>query len=263
MEGKVMNHKTRIIAVANSKGGSGKTATVFNLASEIARKGSKVLIWDLDPQASLTSCFGFTYPQHQLFSDDILATDKLDVSQAPVKVAENLFLIPATNGLGGLEGLLSQGENIKRVKSTLEKLSHFEFDFVILDPPGSTDIFMSAALVAATEVIIPVRPTHSDFSAMVDFKEILEKIKPLNPQLEVKGILFNQVITSSKNQSIYRKFLEDANWDNLICKSTIRMATAVANAPGVGKDVISFDPKSKPAEDYKKFAKEVLSWTKA
>jgi chromosome partitioning protein len=255
-----MHKGTRIIAVANSKGGSGKTATVFNLGSELARS-KKVLLWDMDPQASLTNSFQVNFSQNQIYSEDILATDKIDPTSAPVKVGENLYLIPTVSqALGGLESMLQAKDNVKRAKIITQKLAHLEFDFIIIDPPGAADIFMSTALVAAQEVIIPVRPTHNDFSVMVEFKEAIEKIKPLNPEIEVKGILFNQVISSSKNYSIYRKFLEEANWDKLVCKSSIRMATSIANAPGVGKDVIAFDPKSKAAEDYQKFAKEVLSW---
>ena len=255
-----MNKEQRVIAIANSKGGSGKTATTFNLGCELARRGEKVLLWDIDPQASLTNCFKVELPQTQLYTDDILATEKLDVTKAPVKIGDNLYLIPATQALGGVEGLLSEGDNIQRVKRCLDRLAHMEFTYVLLDPPGSTDIFMSAALVAAKEVLIPVRPTDSDFSTMVDFKEAIEKVKTLNPQIEVKGILFNQVITSSKNQKIYRSFLEEANWSELVCKTSVRMATTVANAPGKGKDVIAFDPKSKAADDYRNLAKEVMSW---
>jgi chromosome partitioning protein len=252
----------KVISVANSKGGSGKTATTFNLGSELARRGEKVLLWDLDPQATLTNCFKLqNIPQDQLYSEDILATDKIDPSKAPIQVKENLYLIPTTTAFGSLEGLLSKGEDsIFRVKRTLDRLLHFGFTYVLLDPPGSTDIFMSAALAASDFVLIPVRPTDSDFLTMVDFKEAIENIKELNPKLEVRGILFNQVITSSKNYSIYKKFLEEANWEHLVCKTSIRMSTSVANAPGVGKDVIEFDPKSKASEDYKKLAKEIMTW---
>jgi chromosome partitioning protein len=251
----------RVIAVANSKGGSGKTATVFNLGAELARRGEKVLLWDIDPQASLTDCFKIPYKPSQIYTEDALATDKIDVTQAPVQMCENLYIIPATQGLGGLEGTLEHStDNLLRLRRCLDRLKHLEFSYVILDPPGSTDIFMSAALAAAQEVLIPVRPTDTDFTAMVNFKADIEKIKSINPELEVRGILFNQVITSSKNYKIYKAFLEEAKWDALVCQTSIRMATTVANAPGTGKDVISFDPKSKAADDYRALATEILLW---
>lgn len=251
----------KTIAVANSKGGSGKTATVFNLGSELARRGENVLLWDMDPQASLTECFKVQYPSHQIYTDDVLATEKIDVTKAPIQVAPGLSLIPATKELGGLEGTLEHSvENLLRLKRSIQRLSGLGFTYVILDPPGSTDIFMSATLAAAQLVLIPVRPTDTDFSAMVTFKTDIEKMKSINPELQVRGILFNQVITASKNYQIYKSFLQEAQWDNLVCKTSIRMATTVANAPGTGKDVISFDPKSKAAEDYRSLATEVSSW---
>jgi len=252
----------RVIAIANSKGGSGKTATVFNLGAELARRGEKVLLWDMDPQASLTECFKVTLPSHQIYTDDILATDKINVTQAPVQICEKLFLIPTTKGLGGLEGTLEHSlDNLLRLKRRIAQLSVLDFTYVLLDPPGSTDIFMSATLAAAHQVLIPVRPTDTDFSAMVTFKSDIEKMKSINPDLNVKGILFNQVITASKNYQIYKSFLEEAHWDQLVCKTSVRMATSIANAPGTGKDVITFDPKSKAADDYRSLAEEVSSWT--
>src|SRR3954469_19433906 len=98
---KAGENSMRVIAVANSKGGSGKTATVFNLGAELARRGEKVLLWDVDPQASLTDCFKVQYPAHQIYTDDALATEKIDVTQAPVQVADNLSIIPTTKALGG------------------------------------------------------------------------------------------------------------------------------------------------------------------
>ncbi len=248
----------KVIAVANSKGGSGKTATTFNLGFELARRGEKVLLIDVDPQASLTACFKIGFEQHQLYSDDILATEKLNPNDAPVQVGKNLYLIPATTALGGLEQALMTDH--LRLKRILKRLETQGFTYVLLDPPGSTDIFMSAALCAAHQVLIPVRPTDTDFTAMIDFKELIENVKPLNPALEVGGILFNQVITASKNFATYKRFLEEANWQSLVCKSSIRMATPVANAPGTGQDVISFDPKSKAADDYRALATEIQSW---
>ena len=250
-----------IIAIANSKGGSGKTATVFNLGSQLARRGHKVLLWDMDPQASLSACFKVEFPQTQVYCEDILATDKIDPNQAPVEIGTNLFVIPATEGLAGLEGQLRHTEkDLFRLKRSIERLKHLKFDYILFDPPGSTDIFMAAVLIAADQVLIPARPTDNDFTALIGFRSTVEKAKELNHELVVKGILFNQVILSSKNEAIYRSFFAGDPWEKLICKTAIRMATAVANAPGTGKDVIAFEPKSKVAEDYKSLAVEVESW---
>lgn len=249
------------IVFANSKGGSGKTANVSNLGAELARRGERVLLWDMDPQASLTNCFKVGFPQNQLYCEDLLATDKVDPAQAPIEIRKNLFLVPATSALGGFESHLKNGnDNLFRLRRAMDRVSGLGFTYILIDPPGATDIFMAASLAAADFVLIPVRPTDSDFSAMVNFKADIDRVKAINPTLEVRGILFNQVITSSKNKSIYQSFLEGAGWQDLVCKTSIRMATSVANAPGAGKDVVEFDPKSKAADDYRNLAKEVLSW---
>jgi chromosome partitioning protein len=250
----------RVIAIANSKGGSGKTATVFNLGADLARRGHKVLLWDLDPQASLSNAFKVEFRQAQLYTEDILSTEKLDPSQAPVEVSANLHLIPATSALGGVEGVLATGNNIYRVRRCLDRLAALGFDFVLLDPPGATDIFMSAALVASHDILIPTRPTDTDFATMVEFKRSIDKVKDLNPELRIRGILFNQVITSSKNARIYRGFLDDPEWSDLVCQSSIRLATNIANSTAHGKDVISLEPKSKSATDYRKLTEEILLW---
>src|SRR5690242_11590773 len=110
----------RVIALANSKGGSGKSTTIFNLSCELARRGKKILLIDMDPQASLTTCFKMSFNQSQLYLEDILATDKLNPAQAPVVVRENLFIIPTTGNLGGVEIFLKNDP--ARLKKVLDKL---------------------------------------------------------------------------------------------------------------------------------------------
>src|SRR5277367_4823112 len=160
----------RTIAVANSKGGCGKTTTVLNLGAALAQSGIKTLLIDMDPQASLTEAFKVDFPQSTIYAEDMLASPKVDASRAPLLVRENLYLIPATEALGGLESILSRtAEDKYRLRDAITRLGQ-AFDFIIIDPPGSTDIFMATVLAAAEQVIIPVRPTDTDFCTLAKFK---------------------------------------------------------------------------------------------
>jgi len=248
-----------IIALAHSKGGTGKTTTVFNLGSELSRRKKNVLLLDMDPQASLTMCFKHQFKQDQLFMEDLLATDRLDPCKAPVHIGDFLDIIPATSNLGGVELFLTKDP--LRLKKLIHNLTQLNYDYVLIDAPGTTDIFMVAVLSAATEVIIPVRPGDLDCSALLDFKKNIDKISSsFNPTLEIRGLLFNQVITSSKNHKVYRDFLGENELGKKLLGSQIRMATAILNSPSFGKDIGLTDPKSEAAKDYRNLADEVISW---
>ena len=250
----------KIIAIANSKGGCGKTATVLNLGAALAQAGRSTLLIDMDPQASLTEAFKLDFPQATIYTEDVLASPKVDASKAPIKVRENLYLMPATEALGGLESVLNRTPDEKfRLRDVIRRLGQ-AFDFIIIDPPGSTDIFMATVLAAAEEVMIPVRPTDTDFCTLAKFKETIDAAQTFNPKLKVRSILFNQVITSANSKKIYRGFLEGHEWESLVANPSIRMATSVATAPAAGKNIFEFDPKSKVAADYKQLASEVLAW---
>ena len=248
-----------VIAIANSKGGSGKTTTLFNLIAEISRRCQKVLALDLDPQASLTKAYKQAFPEDQIYLEDLLSTDKLDPQRAIVSINEFLHIIPSTKDLEGCEYHLTK--DAYRLRKIIQKIGSNNYEYIFIDAPGTTDVFMGAVLSAADELIIPVRPSDFDLSALVDFKDKITQVKEtVNPSLKVRGLLFNQVITSSKNAALYRDLLQDDELGRSLLKSTIRMSTAIQNSPSFGQDIGHKQPKSDAAKDFRTLADEVLSW---
>jgi chromosome partitioning protein len=253
----------KIFTIANSKGGSGKTTTAFNLGHELAALKKRVLMIDFDPQASLTNCFKIELPQDQIYIDDLVSKGgygKLSINQSILGVKDNLFLVPASGALGNHEGELKGATGLIKLKEVLKSLNSESFDVVIIDPPGSSDIFMTMALVSCNEVIIPTRPTDTDITTLTEFLPFIEEHKALNPALKISGILLNQTQTSSKNADFYLGKLKSLGVGDIILKSQIRSAIDAANSIAYGKSSSEYKPKSAVSLDYKMFAKEVSKW---
>ena len=256
----------KTLVIANSKGGSGKTTTAFNLAHDLSRAGKKVLLVDFDPQSSLTHCFKVELAQEQIYIEDLIAKagyGKLSILNAIVSPKEgnpNLYLVPSSGGLGNLEGELKGPAGLIRLREVLKGLHNLNIDVVIIDPPGSTDVFMSMALMSADEVIIPSRPTDTDINTLTDFIPFIEEHKPLNPNLVIRGILLNQTQTASKNTDFYLKQLEESGLGDLILKTKIRSAIDAANSIAYGKSSMEYKPKSAVSQDYKELAREITQW---
>lgn len=256
----------KTLVVANSKGGSGKTTTAFNLAHNLAAEGKSVLLIDFDPQASLTSCFKVELPQTQTYIEDLISKQgfgKLHIRNAivsPKDSLENLFLVPASGALGNLEGELKGAAGLVKLREVLKGLQGLPIDIVIIDPPGSTDVFMSIALMAADDVMIPARPTDTDIRTLTDFIPFIEEHKALNPNLKLRGILLNQTQNASKNAEFYLDQLKEAGLGDLILTTQIRSAIDAANSIAYGKSATEYKAKSPVAKDYINLAKEVATW---
>ena len=253
----------KTFAIANSKGGSGKTTTAFNLGHELARLGKKVLMVDFDPQASLTHSFKVEFPQDQIYIEDLVSKagqGRLQVADAIVEPKPNLFLIPSTGALGNLESELKGPAGLVRLREALKGVAHLGFDAVIIDPPGSSDVFMSMSLLAASEVIIPARPTDTDISTLKEFVPFVEEHKALNPNLQIRGILLNQVQSSSKNGQFYLDRLKELGLGDLIFKSSVRTAIDAANSIAYGQCSSEHKPKAAVSKDFQELAQEVFPW---
>lgn len=259
-------NKMKTIVVANSKGGSGKTTTAFNLAHDLAKMGKKVLLVDFDPQSSLTNCFKIELPQTQTYIEDLISKEgygKLSILSAiiqPNPEIENLFLVPTSGALANLEGELKGITGLPKLREVLKGTFNQNFDAVIIDPPGSTDVFMSIALMAADEVLIPARPTDTDINTLSEFVPFIKEHMAFNPNLKLRGILLNQTQNSSKNAEFYLDQLKSLGFKDLILNTQIRSAVDAANSVAYGKSVSEYKSKSQVAKDFEKLAKEVSKW---
>ena len=248
----------KVIAIANQKGGVGKTTTAINLAACLAQKGRKVLMLDEDPQGNATSGLGFDKRDIKKCVYDTLIND------VPMKDVllhsdyENLDVIPATIQLAGAEiELVSLMNREGRLKNALERVKH-DYDYVLIDCPPSLGLLTINALTAANSVLVPIQ---CEFYALEGVSQLMNTIKlvqrNLNPALKLEGVLmtmFDQRTNlSSDVVGEVRKYFNTKMYNTIIPRNV-----RLSEAPSHGQPVIVYDPKSKGAQVYSELAQEVL-----
>lgn len=252
----------RIIAIANQKGGVGKTTTTVNLSACLAEKGKKVLTVDIDPQGNATRGLGIDKKKikqqrktiYELLLGEILIQDCLIKD-----LFKNLSVIPADVDLAGAEIELIGSENSSFIlKEKLDEIKD-EYDFIIIDCPPSLSILTVNALSAADTVLVPIQ---CEFFALEGLSQLMYTInliqKRLNPRLEIEGVVFT-MYDSRTNLSIQvvdevKKMLRKTN----IYKSIIPRNVRLGEAPSHGLPINLYDPNSKGAESYMLLADEVI-----
>lgn len=248
---------TRVIAIANQKGGVGKTTTSVNLSAGLAKLNKKVLLIDLDPQGNATSGLGVSKSEIEQSIYDVLIDD-LPLEQVIHKgKIEQLFIAPTTIALAGAEiELVSIISRESRLKNALASVTD-AYDYIIIDCPPSLGLLTLNALTAASHVIIPVQ---CEFYALEGLSQLLSTIslvqKHLNAQLEIDGVLLTmydaRTNLSEQVANEVKKFFENDVYETIIPRSV-----RLSEAPSHGESILEYDPKSKGAEVYLQFAKEV------
>ncbi len=250
---------SRVIGIANQKGGVGKTTTAINLAACLAEKGKKVLLIDLDPQGNATSGFGLERGQIENTVYQLLISDDLSIKDCIQKnVQENVDVLPSDVNLSGAEIELI---GIKRKEFVLKKkleLVREDYDFVIIDCPPSLNMLTVNALTTADSVLVPIQ---CEYYALEGLSLLLHTIslvkKRLNASLEVEGVVFT-MYDSRTNLSL--QVVENVK-DNLkqnVYKTIIPRNVRLAEAPSHGLPINKYDPKSAGAEGYRSLAQEVI-----
>ena len=248
----------RIIAIANQKGGVGKTTTSVNLSACLAHLGKKVLLIDADPQGNATSGVGINKGEVKYCIYNILIDD-VDVKDVLLSTkVENLDVIPATISLAGAEiELVSTISREVRMKHAIEKTKEM-YDYVIIDCPPSLGLLTINALTASDAIIIPVQ---CEYYALEGLSQLLSTIrlvqKHLNEDLMIDGVLLT-MFDARTNLGIQvieevKKYFQDK-----VYKTIIPRNVRLSEAPSHGEPVIIYDPKSRGADAYLELAKEVV-----
>ena len=256
--------KTRIIAVANEKGGVGKTVTVVNLGAAFCRQGKTVLVVDMDPQFNATRGLGVDMEDGMLTVYDLIS-DIESVRAADVIVPtkwEGLDLLPSHVDLAGAEvELINEAGRENRLKDALESMSG-EYDFILLDTPPSLSLLTVNVLAYAKEVIVPCQTHPYAYAALDDLFDTIFAVKEnINPALNITGIvatLFDSRTRVSHN--ILEKLKNDDRYAVLLFETVIRVNTTIAESAEVKKPVIFYRKNSYGSIDYTNFAHELLAY---
>ena len=258
--------KCKTIAIANQKGGVGKTTTAFSLGIALANNGKKVLVVDADPQANLTTYMGF-YDEDNIpvnlstlierFIDD----EEIKPEQAILHHKEGIDLIPSNLNLAMTETNLSNAMSRENaMQKSLKELKSI-YDYIIVDCMPSLSMLITNALAMADEVIIPVQSQYLSARGMGNLLKIISKVKrQINPKLQVGGILLTLVDNRTKLPNKIREELKEDYGDIVKLYDTqIPCAIKTAESTSKGKSIFAYDKNSKVALAYTNFAKEVLA----
>lgn len=251
----------KVIAIANQKGGVGKTTTAVNLSSCLAVKGKKVLVIDIDPQGNTTSGLGIDKKTISKSIYDVLIND-VSVESTLVNTAiDNLRLCASNIQLAGAEvelvPIMSRETRMKMALADIKK----EYDFIIIDCPPSLGLLTVNSLTASDTILVPIQ---CEYYALEGLSQLMNTVKlvqkHLNPNLDVEGVVLT-MFDARTNLSI--QVVEEVKkyFRNKVYRTIIPRNVRLSEAPSFGLPIILYDPKSKGAECYMELAEEVIEYS--
>ncbi|TNC74297.1 ParA family protein [Rubellimicrobium roseum] len=255
-------YQPKIIAVANQKGGVGKTTTAINLGAALARRERRVLLVDLDPQGNASTGLGLPPEDRKVSSFDLLLGEATPGDAAHPTAIPNLLLVPATSDLSGAD--LELGERQGRtslLRGALRQplMDELTLDYILIDCPPSLNVLTINALVAAQSVLVPLQ---SEFFALEGLSQLMLTIREVrqsaNPGLRIEGVALTMV---DRRTSLAQQVEADAreNLGDLVFQTVIPRNVRLSEAPSHAQSVLDYDPSSSGANAYRALAAELLA----
>ena len=248
----------KVIAVANQKGGVGKTTTTINLSASLAEAGKHVLVADMDPQGNTSSGLAVKkdrdeYGIYEVLIEFCSVEDAMIRDQLP-----NLDILPATVDLSGAEvELINMEENSYRLRNAIEKVRD-DYDYVLIDCPPSLSLLTVNALAAADSVLVPIQCEYYALEGLSQLIHTIKLIKErLNPELDIEGIVFTMYDSRTRlSEQVVRNVKE--NIDQMVFETIIPRNVRLAEAPSYGLPINIYDSRSTGAESYRALARELI-----
>lgn len=249
----------RVLALANQKGGVGKTTTAVNLGACLADLGYRTLVIDLDPQGNASTGLGINIRELRVSMYDVLLADAAIEDCVEPAAVRNLFVAPANLDLAGAEiELVPALSRELKLRNAVAEVRE-EYDFVLIDCPPSLGLLTINAFAASSEVLVPIQ---CEYYALEGLGQLLRNVdlvqKNLNPALEVSTIVLVMYDARTKLADQVAQEVRD-HFHDRVCKTVVPRTVRLSEAPSFGQPIITFDPSSRGATAYRELAKEVCS----
>jgi len=250
--------RMKLLAIANQKGGVGKTTTAVNLSTCLAYKGKRVLLIDLDPQGNATSALGLEDTDNHSLYEVLIGHAKLADKIVPTRF-ERLSMVPANLDLAGAEIEVARlDDHLTRLRTVLTDFdAEKQFDYIFLDCPPSLGIIMTNALAAAHALLIPLQCEYFALEGLSKIVHLVEQIRCVNQQLAIAGIIMTMYdARTNLSQQVMNEVRH--HFRSLVYQTIIPRSVRLGEAPSFGKPIIEYEPEGVGATAYRALAEEFV-----